>query len=77
MILLPYLLMAQPAGNNTAIDPIGNRKSTEPNSASLRLRLAFTVGILDAQVAKVLPQMKKNPPTATRYRKGLADNISD
>lgn len=52
------------------IKPAGNANKREPNCASFKCRRACSSGILDAQVAKMKPEMKKKVFTDTRMVRG-------
>ena len=56
---LLYLATSHPDMGSPMRDPIGIASRTVPNSASLKPNAFLIVGILDAQVAKLKPEMKK------------------
>ena len=58
--LLLYLDTSQPEIGKPNKEPIGIASKMEPNSASLKSKAAFIVGILEAQVEKLNPEIKKN-----------------
>src|SRR5690606_10002598 len=57
---------SQPEMGKPISDPTGIVKSILPNSASFRSNMALRVGILEAQVEKQTPVIKKHVPSAMR-----------
>jgi len=55
----------QPENGKLIKELIGIKINSEPNSASFRLKLAFILGIRDAQLAKLTPTEKKINPIKT------------
>jgi len=58
-ILLLNRETSQPEIGNPSKEPMGKASKAEPSSASLKLKVLLIVGILEAQVAKVKPEIKK------------------
>jgi hypothetical protein len=54
-----------PVKGKVRINPIGNANNTEPSCASFKCRFSCKVGIRDAQLEKVNPEIKKKILTAT------------
>jgi hypothetical protein len=57
--LLPHRCTNQPEAGKAERAPSGNMNKTPPSSASLKLNLSFTSGILEAQVENTIPRKKK------------------
>ena len=64
MRLLPYFATNQPEMGKLIIEPTGNANKTPPKAASLKCSFALISGIRLAQLAKLIPAMKKKQATA-------------
>ena len=58
-IRLSYLATSQPENGNPTREVSGIASKIVPNSASFKSKNSFIVGMRDAQVAKLKPEMKK------------------
>jgi hypothetical protein len=58
-IRLSYLATSQPENGNPTREVSGIASKIVPNSASFKSKNSFIVGIRDAQVAKLKPEIKK------------------
>lgn len=57
---LLYFETSHPEIGNPINEPIGMASKMVPSSASFNPKIVLTVGIRDAQVAKLNPEIKKN-----------------